>query len=169
MMPRPHALLQPALGLALLAGCASGYDGSNLVPGKSTEAEVEQAMGKVADRRPGPDGSTVLWFPRLPAGRVSYAATIGKDGKLVSVQQRLTRENLQKLKPGASNENDVRDLLGPPSRVDAFPRRQRIAWTYHAQGIEPQIMVVEFSSDGIVREAYMIDDPASRARDGSGM
>ena len=168
-MPRPRVLLQTALCLVLLAGCASGYDGSNLVPGKSTEAEVEKAMGKVADRRPGPNGSTVLWFPRLPSGRVSYAATIGKDGKLVSVEQRLTKENLQKLKPGASNENDVRDLLGPPSDVDKFPRRERVAWTYHAQGIEPQIIVVEFSSDGVVRDAYMINDPEMQSRGGGNM
>ena len=158
-----------ALALVLmLGGCASGYDGSNLVPGKSTAAEVEQSMGKVADRRQGPDGSTVLWFPRQPSGEVSYAATIGKDGKLASVEQRLTKENLQKIKPGASHENDVRDLLGPPWRVDKYPRRERIAWTYHAQGMLPQIIVVEFSSDGIVREAYMINDPEKQSMDGGG-
>jgi hypothetical protein len=150
----------------VLAACASGYDGSSLTPGQSSPAEVEKAMGKVADRRPGPDGSTVLWFPRLPAGRVSYAATIGKDGKLVSVEQRLTREYLQKLKPGVSRESDVSDILGPPSSVDKFPRREGDAWTYHAQGIQPQIIVVEFSKEGVVQKAYMMDDPDSRARDG---
>jgi len=150
-----------ALALVLLSsGCASGYDGSSLTPGQSSAAEVEKAMGKVADRRPGPDGSTVLWFPRLPYGRVSYAARIGKDDKLIAVEQRLTRENLDQLKPGVSREDDVRDLLGPPQRVDPFPRLERDVWTYQAQGIEPQLMVVQFSKDGVLREAYMFNDPA---------
>lgn len=152
--------------VSVLAACASGYDGSILKPGQSSAAEVEKAMGKVAETRSGPDGSTVLWFPRLPWGRVSYAATIGRDGKLISVEQRLTKENLNKLKTGVSRESDVRDVLGPPSRVDQFRRQEREAWTYQAQGIEPQIIVTEFSKDGVLREAYMIDDPEMRSRDG---
>lgn len=144
--------------LALLAGCA-GYDGASLLPGRASGAEVEKVMGPSADKRAGPEGETVLWFPRLPYGRVSYAARIGKDDKLIAVEQRLTRENLDKLKPGVAREADVRDLLGPPQRVDPYPRQQREAWTYQAQGIEPQIIVAQFSKDGILREAYMIDDP----------
>jgi len=144
--------------LLVLAGCA-GYDGRTLVPGQSSAAEVEKLMGPSADKRAGPNGETVLWFPRLPAGRVSYAARIGKDGTLVGIEQRLTKANLEMLKPGVSRESEVRDLLGPPQRVDPFPRQQREVWTYQAQGIEPQIIVVQFSSDGVLREAYMIDDP----------
>jgi hypothetical protein len=144
--------------LLLLAGCA-GYDGRSLVPGQSTSAEVEAAMGPSKDRRVASSGETVLWFPRLPYGRVSYAARIGKDDRLIAVEQRLTPENLAKLVPGTSRENDVRDLLGPPQRVDRFPRQERDAWSYQAQGIEPQVIVVELSGDGVVRAAYMFNDP----------
>ena len=149
-----------ALAVVLLGSGCAGYDGGNLVPGKSTGAQVEKSMGPWADKRAGADGETVLWFPRLPYGRVSYAARIGKDDKLIAVEQRLTKENLDRLKPGVSRENDVRDLLGPPQRVDPFPRLERDAWTYQAQGIEPQLMVVQFSKDGVLREAYMFNDPA---------
>jgi hypothetical protein len=144
--------------VAALAGCA-GYDGGRLVPGQSTGAEVEKVMGPSKDKRAGPDGETVLWFPRLPAGRVSYAARIGKDDRLIAVEQRLTREYLEQLKPGLSRESDVRDVLGPPYRMDPYPRMQRDAWTYQAQGIQPQLIVVQFSRDHILREAYMFDDP----------
>ena len=144
--------------LAALAGCA-GYDGRKLVPGQATGAEVEKAMGPSKDKRAGADGETVLWFPRLPAGRVSYAARIGKDDRLIAVEQRLTKQYLEQLKPGASSESDVRDVLGPPYRVDPYPRMQRDAWTYQAQGIQPQLIVVQFSKDGVLREAYMFDDP----------
>jgi hypothetical protein len=155
-----------AVLLALLAGCA-GYDGRTLVPGQSTAAEVERLMGPAADKRAAPNGETVLWFPRLPAGRVSYAARIGADGKLIAVEQRLTPENLARLQPGVSRENDVRDLLGPPSRVDPYPRQQRHVWTYEAHGIDAQLMVVQFSKDGVLREAYMFNDPAFASQQSS--
>lgn len=147
----------------LLAACAGGsydrWDGSGLTPGASTRQDVERVMGTPRETRPGPDGSTVLWFPRLPAGRVSFAATVGSDGKLLSIEQRLTRENMLRLRPGESRQSDVRDLLGPPGRVTEFPRRQRTAWTYQIEGIQPQVIVTEFSGDGILREAFIIDDP----------
>jgi len=156
-----------AVALVLLgAGCAGGFDGGKLVPGQSTGEEVEKAMGPSKDKRAGPDGETVLWFPRLPYGRVSYAARISKDDKLIAVEQRLTKENLAKLKPGVSRESDVRDILGPPQRIDWFALKQVNSWTYQAQGIEPQIIVVDVSKDGVVREAYMMDDPEMRSREG---
>jgi len=154
------------LALMALAGCA-GYDGRTLAPGRATGAEVEKVMGPAADKRAGADGETVLWFPRLPYGRVSYAARIGKDDKLIAVEQRLTPENLGLLKPGVSRESDVRDVLGPPNRVDWFERKQVNAWTYQAQGIEPQIMLVELSKDGVVRSVYMFNDPTMVGPDGS--
>src|SRR5215213_8822659 len=85
-----------AMGLAILvSGCAvDRFDGDGLVPGQATRAEVEKAMGVPADTRAGAAGETVLWYPRLPYGRVSYAARIGKDDKLIAVEQRLTREYL---------------------------------------------------------------------------
>ena len=158
--------MRALIALLLLAGCA-GYDGRSLVPGQSSGAEVEKVMGPAADKRAGAGGETVLWFPRLPYGRVSYAARIGKDDRLIAVEQRLTRENLDQLKPGVSRENDVRDLLGPPQRIDRFPFKQVDAWTYQAQGIEPQLMVVELSKDGVVGRAYMFDDPQMRSLDGN--
>lgn len=158
-----------AWGLVVLAaGCAggklAGFDGGNLVPGTSTAEEVEKSMGPSKDKRAGPNGETILWYPRLPYGRVSYAARIGIDGKLIALEQRLTRENMEKIKPGA-REDDVRDVLGPPQRIDWFPRQAVNAWTYQAQGIQPQIIVVELSKEGVVRRAYMMDDPESAARD----
>jgi hypothetical protein len=150
-----------ALAVVLLGGgCAgSGYDGGDLTPGVSTMAEVEKDMGPPKDKRAGREGETVLWFPRLPDGRVSYAARIGKDGKLIAVEQRLTRDNLESLKPGVSRENDVRDLLGPPQTIQWFERQAINAWSYNARGIAPQIYVVEISKDGVVRRAYSYDDP----------
>jgi hypothetical protein len=148
-----------ALATLLLAGCAGSYDGSALAPGQASAAEVEEAMGAVAARTPGADGGTVLWFSRQPAGRVIYAARIGKDDKLLGIEQTLTPENLAKIEPGKSTESEVRGILGPPWRIDPFPRMQRVAWTYSVHGMNPQQYVVQFSSDGVVRERFAIEDP----------
>src|SRR5919108_2708323 len=90
------------LAAALLAaGCAS-YDGRGLVPGQSSLSDVEKKMGRPADKRAGPGGETVYYFPRLPWGYATYAARIGPDGRLVALEQRLTEENIKMLKPGAT-------------------------------------------------------------------
>src|SRR5205807_5241705 len=59
-----------------LVGCAS-YDGHSLIPGKSTETDVEALMGASADRRTGRNGETVRYYSRLPFGRVIFAARFG--------------------------------------------------------------------------------------------
>lgn len=145
-------------GTLALAGCA-GFDGRGLVPGQSTAQEVEALMGPSADQRQ-LAGETVRYYSRQPYGRTIYAARIGADGKLASLEQRLTEANLTKLVPGSSRNDDVRDLLGPPYRVDAFPRMQREAWTYKMlAGYAPKDLYVQFSPDGVVREVMLMDDP----------
>ena len=152
--------------LLLAAGCAS-YDGRGLVPGQSTAAEVQTVMGPAADKRPAAGGETVYYYPSLPYGRATYAARIALDGKLIAVEQRLTLENMAKLKPGVTRGEEVLDLLGPPWR----PMKQATSgdeiWTY------PFLMpgfplgrwfVVRISPDGILREKDMIDDPTRGRR-----
>ena len=156
---RPRVRLLAAALSLLLAGCA-GYDGRTLVPGQSTSAEVEKLMGPSKDQPQLASGETELWFPRLPAGRVSYAARIGKDDRLIAVEQRLTRENLQKLKPGVSRE----ERRARPAWA-ALPRGSNSrAWSARPgptrrRESKPQLIVVQFSGDHILREAYMFDDP----------
>ena len=149
------------LALLLLATGCAGYAGRGLVPGQSTAAEVEALMGPAAERRPGNNGETVLWFPRLPYGRESYAARIGPDGKLVSLEQRLTEENLAFLARGKTTDEMVHDLFGPPEKVNQFPRMQREIWTYQMPAVmtEWKVLLVQFSPYSVLRECYYIDDP----------
>jgi hypothetical protein len=150
----------------VLAGCAS-YSGRGLAPRQSSAAEVEAVMGQPAERSRSANGETVLWFPRFPFGRESYAARIGPDGKLIAIEQRLTPENVARLQPGRTTAKEVRDLLGPPWRADAFPRMQREIWTYPMMATDPtpKHLYAQFSGDGVLRELYLIDDPDWRARD----
>jgi hypothetical protein len=145
---------------ALVVGCAS--EGRGLVPGQSTAAEVEARMGPAADKRPAPGGETVYYYPRLPWGYATYAARIAPDGRLVALEQRLTLENAEQLKVGATRAEQVRDLLGPPFE----PMHQRLSgkdlWTYpmRVPGYPtPRWFLVQISPEGVLAEKYFIDDP----------
>jgi len=158
-------------GLSLLflaAGCAS-YSGAGLVPGVSSESDVEAVMGAPAEVRQAPGGGRVLWYPRMPYGDGSYAAMIAADGKLLSVEQRITEENISHIVLGRSTEDDVRSIVGPPYRVDQFPRMGREIWTYKQQVFPfPKALFVQFSPDGVAREVYYMDDPEIPRLGGSG-
>ena len=156
-----------ALALAaLVVGCAS--EGRGLVPGQSTAADVEARMGPAAEKRPAPGGETVYYYPRLPWGYATYAARIGPDGRLVAIEQRLTEENTEQLKVGATRAEQVRDLLGPPFE----PMHQRLSgkdlWTYPMRipGYPtPRWFLVQITPEGVLSEKYFIDDPQWVQRD----
>jgi hypothetical protein len=147
--------------VAILAGCAS-FEGRGLVPGKSTQAEVEATMGPAADERAGAGGETVYYYPRLPWGYATYAARVAPDGRLVALEQRLTEENTNKLKVGATRKEEILDLLGPPYE----PLHQRLGgkdiWTYPMRlpgHTNPRWFLVQITADGVLSEKYFIEDP----------
>lgn len=142
----------------LLAACAS-YSGYDLKPGVSTVADVEATMGAPALVREAPDGGKVHWYPRLPMGRESFAARIAPDGRLVSIEQRLTDRHIAKLRPNESTVEDVLDILGPPADVYRYPRQQREAWEYPLRKPpQSRTLYVQMSPDKVVREVYELDD-----------
>ena len=158
MKTRNCSFFLPCLIVAL-AGCA-GYSGAGLAPGVATEAEVEKVMGPSADRRQRADGEVVRYYSRLPAGREMYAARFGRDGKLIAVEQRLTREVAARLVPGKSTSEEVRDLLGPPNRILSFPRIDSEVWLYPMhEGAVRMVLNVDFAAGGIVREVRLYDEP----------
>jgi hypothetical protein len=141
-----------------LSACAS-YSGSGLTPGASTEEEVVATMGEPALVREAPDGGKVLWYPRLPFGRQSFAATIDRSGRLVSIEQRLDPQFISRLRPNQSTADDVLDLLGPPNRVDVYPRMPREVWEYQLRTPPDNMnLYVQMTPDRVVREVYQLHD-----------
>ncbi len=156
------------LATALLSACAS-YSGSSLIPGQSTAAEVEALMGKPAERLDKAGGGIVLYYPRGPAGRETYAVTIGSDGKMQSVEQRLSDANIARLVPGATTAREAREIFGPPARVTQLPLLKRDVWEYHMdESATPNLLAVQFSPDGIVREVYKMKDYSAEPPSGAG-
>jgi len=146
------------LALAL-AACATG---ASLVPGQSSERDVEALLGRPAESQPLAGGETLYWYPQFPWGHASYVARIGADGRLVALEQRLTEENISKIVRGQTRASEVHDLLGPAWRPEHYERMQRDIWTYpmRVPGYAlPKWFLVQMSPDGIVRETYLMDDP----------
>jgi hypothetical protein len=150
------------LAIAVVAGCAS--TGADLVPGKSTTADVEREMGRPADRLTVAGGDTVWYYPRGMA-RTTYAVRVGADGLVRDVSQLLTMANLAKLEPGKSTASDVKAILGPPFRITPMPRIQREVWEYYMfRDTRAKITYVQIDPSGRVREVLEIDDPFYESR-----
>src|SRR4051812_22691142 len=151
-----------------LSGCAS-YSGTGLLPGVSNAADVERVMGTPAEVRRFANGEMLLWYPRFPYGRESFAARLAPDGKLMAIEPRMSEENLYRLERNKATRDDVLDLLGPPYRRDPFPRMDRDIWTYPMRDNAGEwwLGLVQLSPDGVVREVYYIRDPETVRPGGS--
>ncbi|MEO8717264.1 MAG: outer membrane protein assembly factor BamE [Burkholderiales bacterium] len=146
------------LAALLVAGCAL-IPGRDLEVGRSNAADVAAQMGQPALTLDQPDGGRQLYFTYWPWGRLTYVATIGADGVLHGFDQRLTYQNIHAVHAGMTRD-DVRRLLGPPYGISRLPRQQREVWEYpwrHAVR-EGRVLFVQFSDDGIVREAIEMHD-----------
>lgn len=116
-------------------------------------------MGRPAERQ-ARDGETVWWYPRGPLGFDSFAVSVGSDGVLRSVEQRLTVENLQRVHADRSTQREVRELFGPPFEVSRLSRQGREVWEYQMRDIGMRWKLwIQFSADGIVREVLKMRHP----------
>lgn len=153
--------------MALLAGCAS-FNGQDLVPGKSTTADAEKLMGQPAQRLTLANGDNALYFSRLPYGRAMYVVTVGSDGVMKSIEQRMTYATFAKVVANTWTKKEVSELLGPPGKTGRFDRQKRDWWEYRYFLIpDYRIVWVQFSDDGVVREMMdMLDPEEERKKDG---
>ena len=141
--------------LALVLGGCVSYDGGDLVAGASTTAQVEERMGPPAMRLPQADGSNVLFYPRGPEGRHTFAITVGAEGRVRSIDQRLTLANFNKLSVGKTTSREVRELFGPadPYAMSKLALSKREVWEYKWLDYqEKRVFWFQFSEDGILRE-----------------
>ena len=134
----------------LLASCAS-YDGYNLRPGVSTEAELRQVMGKPALEFTNADSSRELAFARGPLGAQTYMAHVSRDGIVQVVKQVLTDGVFNAIQPGMTQDEVLR-LIGPPREKMSFARLAQVAWDYKYRDTwgYDSIFSVTFDADGRV-------------------
>ena len=125
-------------------------------------------MGRPAEVQKAANGETTLWYP-APVAKLSYAARIAPDGKLISVEQRITEKNIAAIQLNQSTRGEVRQLLGPPWKINQYPRMEREIWTYPVFNRPMhKELYVQFSPDGVVRESWLVVDPDEIKNSGPG-
>lgn len=147
-----------------LAACAWNNP-SSLAPGDAQDT-VESRLGRPAEIARQPDGSSVWFYPGGRLGRETWAVRMGPDGRVLGVEQRLTRDNIARIAPDSSNIRQVRDLLGPPYRDVYYPVTRLHTAEYPMQpGSMDQWMIlwVDYDDTGTVRKVTYTVDPERNA------
>ena len=141
------------LAAFLLSGCAA-VSLARLEPGRSTEADVRQALGEPARVYAAADGSRQLVFPSGPEGTQTHMAHLAADGRLVRLEQVLSEEHFGRISTGTTKAGEVERLVGPPWRMQDFPNLQATAWDYVFR--DTWDYIVDFSvmvgRDGVVTD-----------------
>ncbi len=131
--------------------------------GKSTEDDVRRQAGKPEIVWEEPDGGRRLEYPRGPEGATTWMVVTNADGTVRSIEQVLTAENFAKVRPGM-NKDQIRRMLGKPTKVEAFRLKQEEVWGYRwfESPTDRAFFNVHFNNDGTVTTTSRSDDPSKR-------
>ena len=149
-----------------LAGCAAidkAVGIPDFKPGQSTAQDVAKQMGKPAMELKRPDGGKVEYFTTWPFGHATYAITLGADGVVRSVDQRLTQDNINSIKVGMKRQQVV-ELLGPPRKEEREERQKLIVMEYPwMQGNrEARLRYYRLTYDEVVHDIKDIHDQVAQ-------
>lgn len=97
--------------------------------GQSTETEVLATAGLPEMIWENEDGARQLEYPRGPEGTTTWRVTVAPDSRVRGIEQLLTAENFTRVHPGLSR-NEIRYLLGKPTKVETFRLKQEEVWGY---------------------------------------
>lgn len=135
-----------------LTGC-DYFNSRDLVPGKSTSAEVRERFGPPQQVWPNEDGSVTWEYSRQPKGAECYMITLDSSQVVQSVEQVIQEKNLARIRPGMG-EVDVRRVLGKPASKQRFePKRDEEVWSWLIDSgnlNDPMYFDVYFSFDAKV-------------------
>lgn len=139
---------------ALLGGCSGAR---SVVPGQSTEADVRARLGAPKDTRT--EGGDQVWeYPTGPEGFTTYSVRLGADGKVKSVMQLVSEEQLEKVVVGKSSKTEVRRLLGRPAEETVYHVGPTWYWRFIRNGISTGYLIVTFDSASIATSKIAIMD-----------
>lgn len=131
--------------------------------GKSTEDDVRRQAGKPEIVWEESDGGRRLEYPRGPEGATTWMVVTNANGTVRSIEQVLTAENFQKVRPGM-NKDQIRRMLGKPTKVEAFRLKQEEVWGYRwfESPTDRAFFNVHFNNDGTVTTTSRSDDPSKQ-------
>ena len=143
--------ISAVLAILLTCSACATYDGYSLRSGTSTESEVRGVMGVPALEFIGDDGSKRLVYPRGPLGTQTFMASVGRDGVLREVRPVLNDGTFNAIRPGLT-EQDILQMIGPPSETMHFTRSDTTAWDYRYVDTWGYLAIfsVTFDNQGLV-------------------
>ena len=143
------------LAAFLLAGCAA-VGLARLEPGRSTEADVRQALGEPARVYAAADGSRQLAFPHGPEGPADlHGVHRGRRPPGPAWTRCSPTSSSPRISPGTTKAEEVERLVGPPWRMQRLSRTSRqVAWDYVLRDTWDYMVdfAVMVDRDGIVTE-----------------
>ncbi len=156
----PALRFSAALAAATVLGACASYDGRDLVPGRSSAADVERSMGAPAEKLRLAGGDALWFYPKGPQGLDTFAVRLSPEGTMRSKQQVLTVENVHKLVPRVTSASEVDQILGPPWRKtrEGSPARDIWAYRLYDDTRTECNFYVWFSDDARVEKTLLIKD-----------
>jgi len=146
-----------ATALLLLTGCTLI---ANTPPGTPL-AEMQRRHGAPAHVCMQPDGSQRVIWSQQPNGQYAWAARVGADGRVESVETVLTDEAFQRLRPGLTTD-ELRCIYGPPAIIGSIGWGQRqTVWSYRYREAKSwnSLMHIYLDTDGKVERFHPGPDP----------
>jgi hypothetical protein len=142
-----------ALGLAtLLAACAGPFNAMNVAPGTARDDVIARA-GKPTAVVALPNGGSRLQYSLQPFGQYAYMVDLDAAGKVVRSRQVLNETELQRIQPGWTRDDVLREF-GPPARVDGVASWNGPVWTYRWKSDGDMFWFVYFDPQGRVGRSH---------------
>jgi len=131
-----------------------------VVIGQSTYDDVLKQAGKPDATIELVDHSLRLEYPRAPEGTSTWVVKIDGEGRVKSIEQVLTAQNIALIQPGMS-KIEVRDILARPSQETSFALKRETVWSWYWQEQPHQAAYfdVHFGPDDKVSTTARRDDP----------
>ncbi len=133
------------LSAAVVTGCANIVPASNIKPGYSNVAQVEQSMGKPDMTWRNSQGKVVqAAYSDQPAGFTTFMIYFNDQGVVTGVEQVMDNKHFVMVKNGMDGKQ-VHKILGPERSVDHFANLNQIDWNYgYCNGNERNVYSVTF-------------------------
>lgn len=148
------------MSIGSLAGC-DYIAQKELQPGISTKDDVLLKMGKPEMIWEEKDGSSKYEYPRGPEGHETYMVSLTPDGRYLGMENILVDATFAKVKTGMTRD-ELRKLLGRPTKTEIFKLKQEEVWTWRHKGIhyKSRRFHVMMDLQGIVKGTDATDDPS---------
>lgn len=156
---KKHGRAVLALGLIagiLAAGGCVSYGGTT--PGRSTMSDVRSASGRPTDVRFGPNGDEIWEYATGPQGEQTYIFEFDRNRSVSSAVQALTENNIARILPGKTTNQDVRSLLRRPGDIQVLTDSEVWQWRIKPVGFAPETLYVFFGRDGVVTKLTRVQD-----------